>query len=188
MLQCLSGYYLRRHRMSITPSETDDKLVFHLWRQGRKGSRLALAGLTINVDSQDTLCLQSPLATPRRLAALPDVGESEKDRPQFSDPFGNGPPGAPAPAYHSHIEHIRHPASPILATVRKFSTRFSSFATSEAESQCPQMASLNQLHSKLLGVVVRVSAYPVALIIVNILHTGMSMQIGQYSRQCPTSI
>ena len=188
MPQRISGYYLRRHRTSNHASETDDKLVFHLWRQGRKGSRLALAGLTINVDSQDTLCPQSPLATPRRLAALPDVGESEKDRPQFSDPFGTGLPGAPAPAHHSHIDHLRHPASPILAAVRKFSTRFSSFATSEAESQCPQMASLNQLHSKLLGVVMRVSAYPVALIIVNILHTGMSFQHDQYSRQYPISI
>jgi hypothetical protein len=103
--------------------------------------------------------------------ALPEIGEAEKDRPQFMDPFANSFSGTPAK--HSRSE-IQHPASPILAAVRKFSTRFSSFATSEADSQCVQMASLNQLHSKLLGVVLRVSAYPVALIIVNILHTGGS--------------
>jgi hypothetical protein len=173
MPQCSSSYHLCRHSQSTHKAWPDDQLVFHLWRQGRKGSRLALAGLTINIDSQDNYCPQSLLATPRRLMALPEIGEAEKDRPQFMDPFANSFSGTPTPARPSRSE-IRHPASPILAAVRKFSTRFSSFATSEADSQCVQMASLNQLHSKLLGVVLRVSAYPVALIIVNILHTGGS--------------
>lgn len=179
MSQCTCGYYFRCHRTYEHANKADDKLVFHLGRQGRKGSRLALAGLTINVDSHDTLCPQSPLATPRRLVALPDVDISEKDRPQFSDPFGNG---------LARSDHLRHPSSPIFAAVRKLSTRFGSFATSEAETQCPQMASLNQLHSKLLGVVMRVSAYPIALIIVNILHTGRSLLNDLCSLQYRTSI
>ena len=172
MPQCFGGYRIRRHCMLYHYCETDLQLVFHLWRQGRKGSRLALAGLTINIDTKDTLCPQSPLATPRRLVPLPDIGDSEKDRPSLMDPFASSYSGVPTPAKDCHTSSQRHPASPICAAVRKLSTRFGSFATSEAESQCAQVASLNQLHSKLLGVVLRVSAYPIALIIVNILHTG----------------
>lgn len=103
---------------------------------------------------------------------LPDVGENEKDRPDLMDPFASSFSGVPTPAQQSQMNSKGHPGSPIFASLRKLSTRFGSFATSEAESQCVQMASLNQLHSKLLGVVLRVSAYPVALVIVNILHTG----------------
>jgi hypothetical protein len=147
--------------------------VFKLWRQGRRGSRLALAGLTINVDTRDTTCPRSPLATPSRLVALPVVGETEKDvPPQLMDPFASSFSGVLTPAQPSNEIDKRHPASPILSAVKRFSTRFNSLATSEAESQCTQVASLNQLHSKLLGVVTRVCAYPVALVIINILHTG----------------
>jgi len=106
---------------------------------------------------------------------LPSVGETEKDAPpQLMDPFASSFSGVLTPAPPSNEIDKRHPASPILSAVKRFSTRFNSLATSEAESQCTQMASLNQLHSKLLGVVMRVSAYPIALVIINILHTGGS--------------
>jgi len=105
--------------------------------------------------------------------ALPSVGETEKDTPpQLMDPFASSFSGVLTPAPPSDEIDKRHPASPIMSAVKRFSTRFNSLATSEAESQCTQMASLNQLHSKLLGVVMRVSAYPIALVIINILHTG----------------
>jgi hypothetical protein len=107
--------------------------------------------------------------------ALPFIHETDRDAPpDLVDPFATASSGIPTPAKHSQVKNSKHPTVPILDVVRRLSTRFGSMATSEAESQCTQVAALNQLHSKLLGVVMRVSAYPVALVIVNILHTGES--------------
>jgi hypothetical protein len=132
---------------------------------------LALAGLTIEVNPT--------LESIEHSESLRDHGRvrsedgSEQEKPThwtILDPFAPSASAASMP-----VERLdpHHPATPIFSAVRRLSMRFGSLA-SEAESQSTQVASLNQLHSKLLGVIMRVCAYPVALIIVNILHSGES--------------
>jgi hypothetical protein len=132
---------------------------------------LALAGLTIEVNPA--------LGSIENSESLRDHGrvrsedDNEQEKPThwtILDPFASSASAASVP-----VERLdpHHPATPIFSAVRRLSMRFGSLA-SEAESQCTQVASLNQLHSKVLGVIMRVCAYPVALIIVNILHSGES--------------
>jgi hypothetical protein len=146
--------------------------VFKLWRRGREGSRLALAGLTIEVKS-DSNAESSPSQRQRRLESTDSNDQEKPTHWTVVDPFASSASTAALPTEVTDPGH-GDPADPILSAVRRLSMRFGSLSTSEAESQCTQVASLNQLHSKLLGVILRVCAYPVALIIVNILHTGKS--------------
>lgn len=147
------------------------QLVYKLWRRGRQGSRLALAGLTI--EATPAVGAESSRSLRHIGGRTQSTDADEQEKPTHwtvLDPFASSAVTAKPP---SHVDKVNpsHPASPILSAVRRLSMRFGSLA-SEAESQCTQVASLHQLHSKLLGVILRVCAYPVALIIVNMLHSG----------------
>lgn len=157
--------------------------MYKLWRQGRRGSRLALAGLTIDLNPSPSTTDASTLRT-----VQPSIASSPEKPCEITlvDPFappslGGQPPdlavivsatldpmtpGVPLPDVQAPVT-----PSPILSAPRRFSrARFGS--VSVTESQATRVNSLHQLHSKLHGIILRVSAYPVALVIVNIAHTG----------------
>lgn len=177
------------------------QLVYKLWRQGQRGSRLALAGLTIDLNHTPDCTDPSTLRAVQPGTDDRGAGGGGGEKPSeitLVDPFAPStpasalalrhslqfdmlPPQDPkSPAFPVLLPAVVPPAavlapSAILADTRRFSrARFSS--ASVAESQATRVNSLNQLHSKLHGIILRVSAYPVALVLVNILHTGQQQQ------------
>ena len=204
MSQCFASYYLRGHgtslrflssRLTVRAGLTG-QLVYRLWRQGRRGSRLALAGLALDLGPSETsTSTESPQV--RGFYPLND-GESKIQPSEFLDPFAPSSEGKPTPMMMiTTSQDPRSPplhplvsppvatlplplaspksvGSPPLTGCRRFSRAFGSTSKSTAESQVTRVNSLNQLHSKLHGIIIRVSAYPVALVLVNILHTGQS--------------
>ena len=170
--------------------------MYRLWRQGRRGSRLALAGLALDLNPSETATATSTGPSQIRPFHPLNDGGSKIQPGDFVDPFatpieGNQPtmmiispsqdprspplhPSVSPPMAKLPTESPESVVSPPLTGYRRFSRAFGSQNKSVTESQVTRIDSLNQLHSKLHGIIIRVSAYPVALVLVNILHTGQS--------------